>query len=209
MIVVHAAMCEGRMFVWGERSQDDHPPKGRRNPKDKRDSGKVKRRPFDAGREGILSAFDSVALHFKPDAKRFQDLTVWLPTKGEAPFPSSPMINVQVHKFVCAGTLEEKIDEMIEQKKTIAEQVVGAGEGWITELSNKDLKELWKLGKGGVEEKEVSIPKLPAALVRRLGSFPLWRGEEPFLESLESIYAGASPVGLSVYLGEREDSSRS
>jgi len=55
--------------------------------------------------------------------------------------------NVQVHKFVCAGTLEEKIDEMIERKKDTAEKVVGAGEGWITELSNKDLKEIWKLRK--------------------------------------------------------------
>jgi SNF2 family DNA or RNA helicase len=55
--------------------------------------------------------------------------------------------NVQVHKFVCAGTLEEKIDEMIERKKDVAEKVVGTGEGWITELSNKDLKELWKLRK--------------------------------------------------------------
>jgi SNF2 family DNA or RNA helicase len=60
--------------------------------------------------------------------------------------------NVQVHKFVCAGTLEDKIDEMIEQKKTIAEQVVGAGEGWITELSNKDLKQLWKLRKEALGE---------------------------------------------------------
>ncbi|MCX5873422.1 MAG: DEAD/DEAH box helicase, partial [Deltaproteobacteria bacterium] len=58
--------------------------------------------------------------------------------------------NVQVHKFVCAGTLEEKIDDMIEQKKEIAENVVGAGEGWITELSNKDLKELWKLHKEAI-----------------------------------------------------------
>ncbi len=60
--------------------------------------------------------------------------------------------NVQVHKFVCAGTLEEKIDEMIENKKEVAEQVVGAGEGWITELSNKDLKELWKLRKEALGE---------------------------------------------------------
>jgi SNF2 family DNA or RNA helicase len=57
-----------------------------------------------------------------------------------------------VHKFVCAGTLEEKIDEMIENKKDIAEKVVGAGEGWITELSNKDLKELWKLRKEALGE---------------------------------------------------------
>ncbi len=35
--------------------------------------------------------------------------------------------NVQVHKFICAGTLEEKISDMIERKREIAAQVVGAG----------------------------------------------------------------------------------
>ena len=53
--------------------------------------------------------------------------------------------NVQVHKFVCAGTLEEKIDEMIERKKGIAEKVVGSGEGWLTELSNDELRDLLTL----------------------------------------------------------------
>ena len=55
--------------------------------------------------------------------------------------------NVQVHKFICAGTLEEKIDEMIERKKEVAEKVVGAGEGWLTELSNDDLKDVLALSK--------------------------------------------------------------
>ena len=53
--------------------------------------------------------------------------------------------NVQVHKFICAGTLEEKIDEMVERKKEVAEKVVGAGEGWLTELSNDDLREVLAL----------------------------------------------------------------
>ena len=60
--------------------------------------------------------------------------------------------NVQVHKFVCAGTLEEKIDAMIENKKELAENVVGAGEGWLTELSTNDLKSLWALDKDAVSE---------------------------------------------------------
>ena len=55
--------------------------------------------------------------------------------------------NVQVHKFVCAGTLEEKIDEMIERKKEIAAGVVGTGEGWLTELSTAHLRELLTLDK--------------------------------------------------------------
>ena len=60
--------------------------------------------------------------------------------------------NVQVHKFLCAGTLEEKIDEMIERKKEIAEDVVGAGEGWLTELSTSQLKELFALRKEAIGE---------------------------------------------------------
>jgi SNF2 family DNA or RNA helicase len=53
--------------------------------------------------------------------------------------------NVQVHKFLCAGTLEEKIDEMIETKKAVAERVVGSGEGWLTKLSTDELKEIFTL----------------------------------------------------------------
>lgn len=60
--------------------------------------------------------------------------------------------NVQVHKFVCAGTLEERIDEMIERKKKIAGLVVGAGEGWLTELSNTELKKLFALSRDAVGE---------------------------------------------------------
>jgi SNF2 family DNA or RNA helicase len=50
--------------------------------------------------------------------------------------------NVQVHKFVCMGTLEEKIDAMIESKKLLAQSIVGRGENWLTELSTNDLRDL-------------------------------------------------------------------
>ena len=50
---------------------------------------------------------------------------------------------------------------------------------------------------------EVSIPPIPAALPKRLGSFPFWRGEEKFLDVMESIYERASTVGLRVFLGEQ------
>ena len=59
--------------------------------------------------------------------------------------------NVQVHKFICAGTLEEKIDEMIERKQAVAETVVGTGEGWLTELSNQQLKDILALRREAVE----------------------------------------------------------
>jgi SNF2 family DNA or RNA helicase len=60
--------------------------------------------------------------------------------------------NVQVHKFVCTGTLEERIDEMIERKKEIAGKIIGAGETWISELSNKELRSLFALRKDAVAE---------------------------------------------------------
>lgn len=53
--------------------------------------------------------------------------------------------NVQVHKFVCAGTLEEKIDEMIESKKALAERIVGADESWLTEMDTAGLRNLVQL----------------------------------------------------------------
>ncbi|WP_419885624.1 DEAD/DEAH box helicase [Paenibacillus sp. B-A-8] len=53
--------------------------------------------------------------------------------------------NVQVHKLICQGTLEERIDELIERKKNLSEQVVGSGETWLTEMSNHELKELIEL----------------------------------------------------------------
>ena len=50
--------------------------------------------------------------------------------------------NVFVHKFVCTGTLEERIQEMLEMKRDVASQLLGAGESWLTELSNDELKKL-------------------------------------------------------------------
>ncbi|MDR3556868.1 MAG: DEAD/DEAH box helicase [Syntrophobacteraceae bacterium] len=67
-------------------------------------------------------------------------------------FRIGQMKNVQVHKFLCAGTLEERIDEMIEKKRQISEDVVGTGEAWLTELSNTELKKLFALGKNAAAE---------------------------------------------------------
>ena len=54
--------------------------------------------------------------------------------------------NVMVHKLVCKGTIEEKIDAMIESKKKLAENVIGSGgENWITELGNEELMKLLRL----------------------------------------------------------------
>lgn len=60
--------------------------------------------------------------------------------------------NVQVHKFVCTGTLEERIHDMIESKKALAEQVVGTGENWLTELNTDQLRDLLLLDRSAVIE---------------------------------------------------------
>ncbi|GGK21195.1 helicase HelZ [Pilimelia terevasa] len=58
--------------------------------------------------------------------------------------------NVQVRKFVCVGTLEERVDALIRSKRALAERVVGAGEDWLTELSTDDLRDLLRLDPAAV-----------------------------------------------------------
>ena len=53
--------------------------------------------------------------------------------------------NVQVHKYVCAGTFEETLDDLIERKVALAESIVGTSEAWITEMSTDDLRQLFRL----------------------------------------------------------------
>jgi SNF2 family DNA or RNA helicase len=60
--------------------------------------------------------------------------------------------NVQVRKLVCAGTVEDRIDAMIEQKKALASMVIGSGEDWLTELSTAQLRELFELSPDAVAE---------------------------------------------------------
>ena len=56
---------------------------------------------------------------------------------------------------------------------------------------------------------EVRIPPMPAALPKRLGSFPFWRGEERFLDAMEKIYTRASPFGLNVFICEQGNDTSS
>ncbi len=57
---------------------------------------------------------------------------------------------VIVHKFITKGTIEEKIDAMIEEKQRLAGDILSsAGEKWITELNNEELMGLFRLGGKG------------------------------------------------------------
>jgi SNF2 family DNA or RNA helicase len=60
--------------------------------------------------------------------------------------------DVQVRKFVCVGTVEERVDEMIERKSALAERIVGTGEDWLTELSVADLRRLVELSPEAVSQ---------------------------------------------------------
>lgn len=60
--------------------------------------------------------------------------------------------NVFVHKFVAIGTLEERIDDMIEDKKKLAGAIVGSDESWLSELDNESFKQLIALNKSAILE---------------------------------------------------------
>jgi len=54
--------------------------------------------------------------------------------------------NVQVYRLINKGTIEEKIDNLIQEKRYLADLTIATGETWLGNLSNDELKELVKLG---------------------------------------------------------------
>ena len=59
---------------------------------------------------------------------------------------------VLVHKFLCTGTLEERIADLLERKSALAESVIGTGEGWLTSLSSEALQNVLVLDPEAVAE---------------------------------------------------------
>ena len=53
--------------------------------------------------------------------------------------------NVMVHTFICGGTLEDRIDAMIESKTALAEEIVTSGEAFLTELPDNELCDFLRL----------------------------------------------------------------
>ncbi|GAW91709.1 DEAD/DEAH box helicase [Calderihabitans maritimus] len=60
--------------------------------------------------------------------------------------------NVFVYKFICSGTLEEKIDRLITEKKNLAGSIITTAEEWLTEMSTDELRELFTLSRQAVDE---------------------------------------------------------
>ena len=63
--------------------------------------------------------------------------------------------NVIVHKFICAGTLEEKIDALMSRKLVLTDEIISNGEKFLTELSNQKLRQLLQLSNTVVKAEAV------------------------------------------------------
>lgn len=59
---------------------------------------------------------------------------------------------VQIHKFVCVGTVEERIDRLLSEKMALADRIIGSGDEWLTGLSTAELRDYLALGKEAVAE---------------------------------------------------------
>jgi SNF2 family DNA or RNA helicase len=59
---------------------------------------------------------------------------------------------VQVHKFVCIGTIEDRIDKLLTEKSALTDRIVGSGDEWLTGLSTSELKDYLTLSADAVTE---------------------------------------------------------
>ena len=59
---------------------------------------------------------------------------------------------VFAHKMVALGTLEERIDQMLEEKQKLSESIIGNDESWLTELDNDAFRALIQLNKNTILE---------------------------------------------------------
>jgi len=60
------------------------------------------------------------------------------------------MRKVQVHKFICIGTIEDRIDRLLTEKVALADKIVGSGDEWITGLSTEQLREYLTLARDAI-----------------------------------------------------------
>ena len=61
---------------------------------------------------------------------------------------------VQVHKYVSIGTVEERIDKMLQEKSQLASNIVGSGDEWLTELSTSELRDYLALSREAIADAE-------------------------------------------------------
>jgi hypothetical protein len=74
---------------------------------------------------------------------------------------------VHIHRLVCAGTVEEKVGELLERKRGLASRIVGRGEQWVTELDDDGLRQLFALSSDAAVADGDDAPARPARSRRR------------------------------------------
>ena len=72
----------------------------------------------------------------------------WNPAVGSPSYQTAPTASgsngtSMVHRFITKDTFEERINDMIQQKKHLADMTVASGESWIGKLSNKELRDIF------------------------------------------------------------------
>lgn len=89
--------------------------------------------------------------------------------------------------------------EVVEPLKVQETQDTKDKEATLIPLSS-DADKFWK-GNAlpGELPGEIKQPPYPAALPKQAGHFPFWRGDDPFMESMENIYRHASKTGMQMF----------
>src|SRR5688572_1960876 len=85
MIILHGALLDDALFLWGESPAESAVRASRRR------SGPSPY-PYDAGAEAVTRAARDLPIGFRPTARRKAEATAWLPTRGGEPMPSSALI---------------------------------------------------------------------------------------------------------------------
>ena len=74
---------------------------------------------------------------------------------------------VTVHRLICEGTVEDRIAALLEDKRALADAVVGSGEGWISELDDRALADLVRLAEpvasGSAAAASAAVSPAPAS----------------------------------------------
>jgi uncharacterized Zn finger protein len=110
--------------------------------------------------------------------------------------------------FTLRGLTREELLDLLGNAGTPAEAAPAPEVVLPPEPLTAEVDAFWGGGEPGDNAfGQVEVPPQPAALPRRLGGFPFWRGQQPFLQAIEPDYAAASPRGLDVFLSPEADAT--